>query len=505
MNETLLKQWLNPLDMCMLTINDSNTDVRAYKHKKCDVNMNYNSDSNINNNNIGNTKYNYYVYNSQHLFCHIGSSLGKPCASPLSTRTYFTAIMKDFQDPNSLVLSNALQIIAKKKMPLIFIGDGISKQNQDALICEIFRTEKNKVIIYGSMRNEYSQLLSNFTIEWINSKSDKSNDRLKLEVIFLKMTHIYNVENSNIDNINGQINKYRKQRNLIYRNKNDNNTNNNSRFKKKTKNIILNINKTDVNNNNNNKRFLTNDTIPLNNKITKNNKTSKISRYVLPNNTRIFPLDSSISSAKIINKTNYDKNSVITNYRTTAMMSLRKNNISNLYNNTKINQRYYNRLGFNNTINNNIINSNNKIKPNIIRKTTNNESIIEDNNNNNNNNNSALLSNLLGINSISGTSLFLNDVNNIINQYINQYNNVVIIANVGVWYNSREKFRKELPDFLLWLNEIGKNNLVLYRETAAQHWNNTETGYFSSSNNNNFFEENEPKNGSCIPIADSTP
>ena len=46
---------------------------------------------------------------------------------------------------------------------------------------------------------------------------------------------------------------------------------------------------------------------------------------------------------------------------------------------------------------------------------------------------------------------------------------------------SRERYRKELPLFLRWLSDIGgqSKNLVLYRETAAQHWNHTANGYFS--------------------------
>ena len=52
---------------------------------------------------------------------------------------------------------------------------------------------------------------------------------------------------------------------------------------------------------------------------------------------------------------------------------------------------------------------------------------------------------------------------------------VVVIANIGVWYNSRERFRRELPLFLKWLSDLGKDpdNLIMYRETAAQHWNHT--------------------------------
>lgn len=47
------------------------------------------------------------------------------------------------------------------------------------------------------------------------------------------------------------------------------------------------------------------------------------------------------------------------------------------------------------------------------------------------------------------------------------------------------------------LSQIGKHNLVFFRETAAQHWNHTEHGYFANGGS--------PSTGSCSPLADSTP
>jgi hypothetical protein len=101
-----------------------------------------------------------------------------------------------------------------------------------------------------------------------------------------------------------------------------------------------------------------------------------------------------------------------------------------------------------------------------------------------------------------GSSMTLATAKREVSRLQKLYKGVVLIANVGVWYNSREQFRKDLPDFLSWLDEIGKNksNLVFFRETAAQHWNVTENGYFANSNINV-----EATTQSCVPLADSTP
>jgi hypothetical protein len=78
----------------------------------------------------------------------------------------------------------------------------------------------------------------------------------------------------------------------------------------------------------------------------------------------------------------------------------------------------------------------------------------------------------------------------------------VLVVNVGVWYNSRAKFRTELPDILEWMNTLSKerNSTVFFRETAAQHWNHTSSGYYSSPQ---MIEAGN--NGTCTQIADATP
>ena len=60
-----------------------------------------------------------------------------------------------------------------------------------------------------------------------------------------------------------------------------------------------------------------------------------------------------------------------------------------------------------------------------------------------------------------------------------RHKHMVIIANVGTWYYSRERFRNEMEAFLRYLDLLGHQNLVLFRETSAQHWNVSSHGYLT--------------------------
>eukprot|EP00981_Chlorochromonas_danica_P011954 scaffold4358_cov177-Ochromonas_danica.AAC.8 len=96
----------------------------------------------------------------------------------------------------------------------------------------------------------------------------------------------------------------------------------------------------------------------------------------------------------------------------------------------------------------------------------------------------------------------LSVIQDVITAILARNHSVAIIANAGVWYNSRERFRNELPGFLGWLNDLSRDsgNVILYRETAAQHWNHTSHGYYDSEH-----RTEKASNGTCVPIADATP
>jgi len=85
---------------------------------------------------------------------------------------------------------------------------------------------------------------------------------------------------------------------------------------------------------------------------------------------------------------------------------------------------------------------------------------------------------------------------------LEQYHSLVVIVNVGVYYNSREQFRTDLPQLLDWMHSLHAehNCTVFFRETAAQHWSHTSSGYFEMD-----IDAQNSSMSSCLPIADSTP
>jgi hypothetical protein len=82
---------------------------------------------------------------------------------------------------------------------------------------------------------------------------------------------------------------------------------------------------------------------------------------------------------------------------------------------------------------------------------------------------------------------------------LDQHGSAIIVANAGSFYNTRVQFREEAPYLLKWLNSLGQDNLVFFRESASQHWNNTRNGYYLAQKGS----ANAPL--SCMPNIDSSP
>jgi hypothetical protein len=70
----------------------------------------------------------------------------------------------------------------------------------------------------------------------------------------------------------------------------------------------------------------------------------------------------------------------------------------------------------------------------------------------------------------------------IVKALVNAWDGVIMVANMGLWYNNRLKYREEILPVLYWLNETAvtpnKLNSFGWRETTAQHFNQTKNGYF---------------------------
>ena len=68
-----------------------------------------------------------------------------------------------------------------------------------------------------------------------------------------------------------------------------------------------------------------------------------------------------------------------------------------------------------------------------------------------------------------------------------EYNTIILIVNLGVWYNLPSTYSQDLNIILPWLDEVANrgsgDNSVLFVETAPSHWN-TANGYYDSKRDN---------------------
>ena len=70
----------------------------------------------------------------------------------------------------------------------------------------------------------------------------------------------------------------------------------------------------------------------------------------------------------------------------------------------------------------------------------------------------------------------------ILEQLLNIHAGIILIANIGLWYNNRSIFNIEIIEVLNYLYSIKlnktKQNTVFWRETTSQHFDQTTNGYF---------------------------
>lgn len=160
MDQGVLQRWFSPIDLCMLKLNETGVDVRTYRAKNCSK-----------------------LQGEQRLFCGIGSSLGKSCLSPLSERSFFTSrLIGILGDPDNKILKTTMRRVAAQKKAVIFIGDVISKQNQEAMVCELMRTDR--ITFTGGPHSASDSTVSEFGIKW------RDHPELYLNIIFMHLAHI---------------------------------------------------------------------------------------------------------------------------------------------------------------------------------------------------------------------------------------------------------------------------------------------------------------------------
>jgi hypothetical protein len=410
MNDTSLRQWLSPLDLCLLQgVHDSSVDIKSFRAKNCTKAYQQSNVASATGSTISPL--------SQRHFCNIGASLGKVCPGPLNTRTFFSSRLKDakFRDANNMHLSRALRALAARNMPLIFLGDGLSKQNQDALLCDLMRSDSVTITSgthdgSGTSNSADYSFFTDYTIRW---KDDK---RLKLDVRYYKVLHIDD-ENDGEEDLDSMFDFSFDFDFFGFKSKKDRDE---SRQRRRA---------------------------------------------------TVVPTELTTSRPPQLKKGSQQHNSSVTlragqKNRTMKAQRLNTHAISNgpaklNLNSLRMNNR---RLGTNNSTS--------------------------------------------GANSTGSVVLprfSFRQIQRTINDFIGSTNrSVAIVANAGVWYNSREQFRRELPILLQWLEDLGKDktyqHLVMYRETAAQHWNHSSNGYYDRQ-----YKLVEDNNGTCIAIQDNTP
>lgn len=61
---------------------------------------------------------------------------------------------------------------------------------------------------------------------------------------------------------------------------------------------------------------------------------------------------------------------------------------------------------------------------------------------------------------------------------------VVVVANIGVWYNQKNTYKKDLDEFIPWLDSVGKQvnkrNSAIFLESFPGHWD-TDSSYSPST------------------------
>lgn len=453
MNETALRSWWSPLDICLLKMNDSSLDVKTYRAKTCSklpgINLTPSNEVMV-----------------PKLFCNAGSSLGKSCPAPLDSRNYFYYRLRDvrYRDGRATYLSEALKSLAKKQMPLVFVGDGLSKQNEDAVVCDLLRTDGNLITVMtglsflqqkmGSTFNRSAltnAMIPDYVVRWKNMES------FPLEIKYFKL---WAVEDEAVSNDATSSRKSKKtkrsfKRRYLHHDHPHSATDNEANPREDHSNWLADS--------------------PM-------SRSSIASRRVLvegspnqrqPNaNQRIQPK----LVARSVSETNSDKTKLPPKQSSLPSTSATRTSMYSMANNSTAGKSSVVKSA-----------SANRTSSGNFKRPTNTSSGAIPN---------------YGAQATPTVRLSFQQVQEAVHAYIlQQKRSVALIANLGVFYNSREKFREELPFFLSWLHHLqdeSPNNLIFYRETAAQHWNHTDMGYYDVS-----YREESANNGSCVPIADN--
>ena len=478
MNSTVLKFWYNSYDLCVLN-RGSITRSRSDNNQRNGSAMSIISpNNNIVNIVSNNRQCNSVTSASQDsskqipLRCNVGYGYHNlDCLANLTMRSFYRYMLNDraLGDPHNIMLRTVLMDLSMTKRPIVILGDGVSKQSQDAMICEMLRTDKTVKV--SSKASFYS---SNYTLRW-------PKERRQVNLFYFRLVTI------NADDDSPHRRRQRKRR--VLNHSIDDVTVNTSHESVVT---------SDVSSNGNRSRWVNITSTPLSNSsqssndLIGNSSQSLVSETVLSNSS-----DSLVDAVAVRDVDGLPVPSMDGSWTNNSVPVVDERSL------------FSTQLVDSEGPTNSSSNSSSSIDFNALPTDTiasNDTTTTIEYTSSSTSNNSQAANVTLSVDPLPPdkrvASVRFTFVQSRVKALLEQYHSLVVIVNVGVYYNSREQFRTDLPQLLDWMHSLHAehNCTVFFRETAAQHWSHTSSGYFEMD-----IDGQNSSVSSCLPIADSTP
>jgi hypothetical protein len=474
MNSTILKFWYNSYDLCVLN-RGSITRSRSDNNQKNGSAMSIISpNNNIVNIVSNNRQCNSVTSASQDsskqipLRCNVGYGYHNlDCLSNLTMRSFYRYMLNDraLGDPHNMMLRTVLMDLSMTKRPIVILGDGVSKQSQDAMICEMLRTDKTVKV--SSKASFYS---SNYTLRW-------PKERRQVNLFYFRLVTI------NADDDSPHRRRQRKRRVL------------NHSIDDVTVNTSHEVVTSDVSTNGNRSQWINITSTPLSNSsqssndLIGNSSQSLVSETVLSNSS-----DSLVDAVAVRDVDGLPVPSMDGSWTNSSVPVVDERPL--------FSTQLVDSEGPANSSSSSSIDFNALPTDTI----TSNDTTTIEYTSSSISNNSQAANVTLSVDPLPPdkrvASVRFTFVQSRVKALLEQYHSLVVIVNVGVYYNSREQFRTDLPQLLDWMHSLHAehNCTVFFRETAAQHWSHTSSGYFEMD-----IDGQNSSMSSCLPIADSTP
>lgn len=493
MNSTVLKFWYNSYDLCVLN-RGSITRSRSDNQRNGSSAMSIISPNSIINNNNNNRQCKSVISPSQDnskqipLRCNVGYGYHNlDCLSNLTMRSFYRYMLNDraLGDPRNMMLRTVLMDLSMTKRPIVILGDGVSKQSQDAMICEMLRTDKSVKV--SSKSSFYS---SNYTLRW-------PKERRQVDLFYFRLVTI------NADDEAPHRRRQRRNRRVLNHSIDDATVMNSSHEV-----AASNISTNDSSSSSSSRWGVTSTTLlPSNDSQSNNdlsvNNSSQSSSDLSGNNSSQSVLSGSLDSmVDAVALRDVDEQlpgpsmdeglwanssipAVVVDER--PLFSTQLVDSDGAMNSSSSNSSS---TDFN--------------TPTDAMKSNDSTTIVYSTISN--------ISHATNATSLSEdpqpppdqrvVSIRFTFLQSRVRALLEQYRSLVVVVNVGVYYNSREQFRTDLPQLLDWMHSlhVEHNCTVFFRETAAQHWSHTSSGYFEMD-----IDGQNSSVSSCMPVADSTP